>query len=406
MRYRYPAWMAAAAIAGLTVVTGLTAGAPLRLDSALSPPGSPAAAMRCVPAQVQSRTLVDSAGRAVSPERAAGAAATLNTVYRFGPGTMTVATPLAGFSAADASPAERAATGLDALPATARRLAEAPGMRYDPSGPLCLGSGNAGPFSSASPNWGGVAVYRKGASTAFWQAAGSWTIPFFMASCGPDSDHSMWTGLGGFSKTPDGLHLLMQAGVDTVAGEGASNPDAVYPFWEVLNYRSLFGPANNAEPIVRVPLAMHAGDSVVILTEYLASQDKVVFWFLDRTTRQYKLYSLTSLYGHRPAFFYDGESAEVVNEAGDQSPYREPAGDETSFFQVDFNSGQPASAFGAAERLITMTSTGKGSGQVLDLPSGLSTYQVPGQPLRASQWSDRWLGCTGTTRSITSKPSS
>jgi Peptidase A4 family len=402
MRFRYTAWITAAAIAGLTAVTSLTAGPQLGPGSALSPPAATTDAGRCVPAQVQSRTLADAAGRSLSPGRVA---ATLDTVYRLGPGTMTVATPLPGFSAADASPAERAATGLDALPAAARELAEAPGMRYDPSGTLCLGSGNAGPFSSTSPNWGGVAVYRAGARTAFWQAAASWRIPHFTASCGPDSNHSMWTGIGGFSKSPDGLTRLIQAGVDTAYGDGVSNPDDVYPFWEVLSFRSYYSP-NNIQQIVRVPLAMHAGDSITVLTEYLAFPGKVVIWFLDRTTRQYKLYSLTRLYGHAPSFFYDGQSAEVVGENGNGSPYREPAGDVTSFTQVEFNRGQPASAFPAAERLVTMTSTGKRGGRVLDSPSGLSTYQIPGQPLRASRWSDRWRSCADSTRSIVSKPSS
>ena len=233
-----------------------------------------------------------------------------DTTYRLNQGSVTVATPGAGFSVASADRAVRAAIGVGALPSAVRWLVEMPDMRYDPSGPLCQGRATAAPAAvsgSTSDNWGGVVVYQPGGSRAFWQAAANWTIPHFTTSCGPDSDHSMWTGIGGFAKTPA---RLMQAGVDTVIGDGASDPDAVYPFWEVLNYQNS---PDNIEPIVQVPLAMHAGDSVTILTEYLASQDKVVFWFLDRTTGQYKLYSLTSLYGHLPSFFYDGQSAEVTN---------------------------------------------------------------------------------------------
>ena len=129
----------------------------------------------------------------------------------------------------------------------------------------------------------------------------------------------------------------MQAGVDTVIGDGVSDPNAVYPFWEVLNYQNFPG---NIEPMSRVPLVMHAGDSVTILTEYLARQDKVVFWFLDRTTGQYKLYSLTSLYGHPPSFFYDGRSAEVINENAGVA-YREPAGDATQVSQVKLIPASP-----------------------------------------------------------------
>jgi Peptidase A4 family len=297
-----------------------------------------------------------------------------------------VAAPLPGFNAATASPAERAATGLDALPAAFRRLAEAPGMRYDAAGSLCQGGPAAAPFNRTSPNWAGVVLYRPGDRAAYWQSAASWTIPHFTASCGPDSDHSMWTGVGGFAKSPG---RLMQAGVDTVIGDGASDPDAVYPFWEVLSYQNF---PDNIELPVRVPLAMHGGDQVTIVTEYLASQGKVIFWFLDRTTGRYKLYTLTSLYGHPPSFFFDGSSAEVVNENA-SSAYREPAGNVTRVSQVDFNYGLPASAFPADERLVTMTSNGNRNGRVLDAPSGLRTVNGP-SVLRSSQWSDLWHGCS------------
>ena len=78
-------------------------------------------------------------------------------------------------------------------------------MRYDPSGPLCQGRATAAPAAvsgSTSDNWGGVVVYQPGGSAAFWQAAANWTIPHFTTSCGPDSDHSMWTGIGGFARAP------------------------------------------------------------------------------------------------------------------------------------------------------------------------------------------------------------
>lgn len=359
----------------LVILTGLAA-IPRLLLAAPAPPA--AAPGGCIPAHVQSRT------------RAAGAE---STVYRLGPGTVTAVTPLPGFSAAVAGPAARAATGLGSLPAAVRELAASPRMRYDPGGSLCRPGGIAAPAvitGSVSPDWGGLALYQPGRAAAYWQAAASWTVPHFLASCGPDSDHSMWTGIGGYSAAGGGLHVLMQAGVDTAAGDGTSAPDAVYPFWEVLSFRGISDPAqNNIEPIVQVPLALNTGDSVTIVTEYLAAQDRVVFWFLDRTTGQYKLYSLTSLYGHLPSFFYDGQSAEVVGENGDGSAYRQPAGDLTSFWQADFNSGLPASAYPAAIRSISMEGQ---SGRIIDKPSGLRTAPGPGV-LHSSQWNDQWRGC-------------
>jgi hypothetical protein len=379
MRNRYPARATARASAVLIAIAGLAAALPLVPAAPGPPPGLPAGAGRCAAAPAQSRTLVDTAGRPVGPQRAAAAVAQ-SAVYRLGPGTVTVATPLPGFSAATASPAERAATGLDALPAAVRRLAGAPGMRYDPSGSLCQGDAVAGPLSTTSPDWAGVALYARGHRDAFWQAAATWIVPHFTASCGPFSDHSMWTGVGGFS----GSGGLMQDGIDTVIGDGVSSPDAVFAWWEVMVFPGII------EPMVKVPLAVHAGDAVTILTEYLAGPGRVVFWFFNRSTGRYKLYSLTSVYGHLPAFFFDGQSAEVINEdAG--AAYREPAGDVTRVSQVDFNAGRPASAFPAAGRLVTMTRARNG-GPVIDTPSGLRTVAGP-SILHSSQWDDQWRRC-------------
>lgn len=319
-----------------------------------------------------------------------GAVRTQDTVYRLGTGTISVAAPPSGFNPATSSPQERRALGITALPVALRRAVLAPGMRYDSSGSLCEQPGVQHAVSSSSQNWAGVAVVDSGSPTRFWQAVANWTVPHFTSACPAPSDHAMWTGVGGYR-----ADKLMQAGIDTY---GETNPNAVYPWFEVLYYpdpNNPYDPANLVDGGTVLPgLTVHAGDSVTVDTEYLSARNELIFWFMDWTTHQDKEVPLTgSIDGHKLSFFYDGTSAEVINEEDHASYYRQPVGGRTSVSQVDFNDGQSVAALSKYAHVIKMTTGKNGTGRVVDAPSGISTYRVPGQPLVASRWSDRWEGC-------------
>jgi hypothetical protein len=319
-----------------------------------------------------------------------GGTATQDTVYRLGTSTISVAAPPSGFSPATSSPRERRALGITALPVALRRAVLAPGMRYDSSGSLCERPAVQHTVSSTSQNWAGVAVVDPASHTSFWQAVANWTVPQFTTTCLAPSDHAMWTGVGGYH-----TDKLMQAGIDTF---GNSDPNAVYPWFEVLytpDPTNPYDPANLVDGGTVLPgLKVHAGDSVTVDTEYLSARNEVIFWFMDWSTHQDKEVPLTgSIDGHKLSFFYDGQSAEVINEEDQRSFYRQPKGSITRVSQVDFNSGQSVAALSKYARVLTMTTGKNGTGQVVDAPSDISTYRVAGQQLMASRWSDNWKGC-------------
>ena len=381
MNYRSTALIVASAAAVLAAAAGLTGRVQLVPDPALPP--SATVTGGCMPAQVQSQTLVDAAGRKVSPERADGTAVTQDTEYRLGPGeTVSVETPPPGYRAATASPAERSLIGLASLPPGVRRFVSAPGVRYVPSGTLCQVDGASSLpdlAGSHSPNWPALPCTAKAhaASSGRPPRAGPSRISRRHARSRPTTRY-------GLASADTQTATSCRTGSNTVIGDWRSNPDAVFAWWEMIS-------PGYTGPMVRVSgLPVHAGDSMTVLTEYLAARGMVIFWFLDRTTGKYKEYMITRYAGHPASSFYDGESAEVVNEnAGAQ--YREPVGGITHVFAVDFDNGQPVAALAQWARVITMTRFRNG-GPVIDSPFGLETVSGP-SVLRSSEWSDLWRSC-------------
>jgi hypothetical protein len=374
-------WPAIAAVTALTC--GMTAGASQAAEKGAAAPAAGPGTCTSVP--VVSRSLVSASGRSLSAASARQAAAT-DLVYRVPQGgTIQVQEPPAGFSAATASKAELSSLGLrSAAVRPLLRLISAPGMRYVPVGSLCQLTGlSYAPPATANPNdsfnWAGPVVSAKGAHRHFFEAAASFAEPHFVPGCPGKSDHAIWTGLGGYV----GSRALLQDGTDTVVGGGG--PNHAFAWLELIATHS----ANPPLELNPKTFPVGVGNKMTVLAQY--KNDKIVFDYVNSTKKIYAQLTITGAYGHHPSYFYDGASAEVINERGFTGKgflkYREPVGKRVTFSAASFNNGQSAHADKRYLHVLTMTRDGAKGGPVLDRVGSLKST------LHSSSWHDQWYRC-------------
>jgi hypothetical protein len=373
-------WPAIAAVTALTC--GMTAGASQAAERvAAAPAASPGT---CTPVPVVSRSLVSASGRSLNTANARQAAMQ-DLVYKVPQGgAIQVEVPLPGFSAATAATAELSGLGLrSAAMRPLLRLISAPGMRYVSVSSLCrltgLSYGSAAANPDDSVNWAGPVVNAKGAHRHFYEAAASFAEPRFEAGCRGKSDHAIWTGLGGYAGSAD----LIQDGTDTEAG--ARGDSHAFAWFELIGARAVYP----AIELSTKEFPVDAGNKMTVLAYY--KNDKIVFYYVNSATKLWARVTISEAFGHRPSYFYDGASAEVINERGFTGrvflQYKEPAGKRATFSAASFNGGQTARADKRYLHVLTMTRDGANGGPVLDRVGGLKSTR------RSSSWHDQWYRC-------------
>jgi len=373
---------AAAAAAGLATRTA--AGQSTRIAAATRT----AAALRagrggCTPMPVLSRSLADTSGRPMSAA-GGGRAAAWNLVLGAADGSrISVTAPPPGFRASSATSRELSLLSLQSA-ATRRLLAAAgaAGIRYVPAVGLCQLAGlsygaqlHAG--GNQSQDWAGPALYAGGRHSRFFQVVAAFRQPRFRSSCASVSDHAIWTGLGGYRGSD-----LIQAGTDSQAG--SSGRSHAFAWFEIIGLNRV-EPPQELDP-ARFPVT--AGNRLLIQTSYRHGQ--MTFLFINYGSRKYAVLTITRAYGHRASYYYDGASAEVINERASTRSgflqYRAPAGGRVSVLAAAFNGNQTAKSDGRYLHVLTMTS--RPGGPALDEVGGVTSART------YSSWHDQWRRCS------------
>ena len=154
----------------------------------------------------------------------------------------------------------------------------------------------AGP--QVSPNWSGWA--GLGGSTTYVALSGNSTVPTEAGAGCANNAYTDWTGLGGTSFSLP----LIQSGIDF----NNLVPDAWVPFYEVIMANNQ---GNIHSTIGEPPFHLSDGDGVYFYTDYQQSNDVADFFVMDTTTGQTAPFRKTGV----PSSYYDGSSAEWINEA-------------------------------------------------------------------------------------------
>ena len=152
-----------------------------------------------------------------------------------------------------------------------------------------------------STNWSGE-IDTNASTSYFKTAVGSFEQPTFLAACDHASAHGIWSGIGGWLN-----NRLLQAGTDVVGSSGLNDD---YGWWEAAR--------ENGTDTYQVKFAnwsASAGDTVQASVTYSpASPSQVTFQVFDVTSGQSAGVTSIQILGRPPSDFYNGSTAEYVDE--------------------------------------------------------------------------------------------
>ena len=210
---------------------------------------------------------------------------------------------------------ELAFYGYDARPSDPTALAgwRAQAARFTGFSPPGMCSrpdiGSISSFANAKTQ---ITTFENTAFNAIWSGivnhSGSITKSYARQVIGSNSSfpcasgaHSAWVGIGGYS-----TGRLMQNGILQYSG-------GAFAWYEVLN--GSYTPALHT-----VNLGVAPGQTLNISTEYFPSTNKVQFGFNNLSTGvSASTAILSSVDGHPPSYYYDGQDGEVIDERPLQS---------------------------------------------------------------------------------------
>lgn len=355
-----------------------------------APDGASAGGSRCTPVPVSAITYVHPDG---SPAKSTDIDAAAIYHMNFGQGSdVTQVLPPASFNPLNASdavlqlydfpPRPHDPAGLQQWVARMSHFKSVarPGMCQTRRRNL-LGQGSA-----TSANWSGpLATDLSGEIT---DVAGTFQQTSFDSPCATNSGYSTWPGIGG-SNTGS----LLQDGTDV----GQSSVNDIYAWWEALStqyfiYETIFS-----------GFTVNAGDTINAETDYEAGgTGKAYFTIFNLTTGQNVSTSFTTLGGYPASNYWDGTTAEFINERPTQqdgtfTPLRKPHLGTTHWTDGHLIYGPNASSASIAdtaysptvpvsEENLTLTSDGTSSGRTIDdMRNGISSNNT---------WDNFWDACS------------
>ena len=235
--------------------------------------------------------------------------------------------------------------------------------------------------------WSGPLVTDP--SSAVTEVIGTWHQTGFDASCPSASAYSTWPGIGGY-----GTGDLLQSGTDV----DQSNLNATYAWWEALSHTGAFVYETKFPGFTINP-----GQVVSTSTQYVpGGYGKAIFNAYNGTTGYSAPgVSFTSLQGQPAVYYYDGSTAEFINERPTKSdglPFqlRKPHYNNTAWTDNSITYGarhQNGTVAGAAysgtvllsDTNLKMTRAGNTSDPVLDdMRHGVASNNT---------WTNYWDAC-------------
>jgi hypothetical protein len=219
--------------------------------------------------------------------------------------------PPTGWSPVTATDEELKNWGFDTRPTDPEMLAQwnADYANYSGSAPVGMCQSDAFAPSvgwDSGPNWSGV-IATSTSATYHQKVTGIAVQPTFEYECPHKSSHAIWTGLGG-----NRTNRLLQAGTEVLFGDSISE---AWAWWEAIS-------ENFDTRMVRFNLSTPPGHRIKSITQYFPSDKSAYMTVVDLTTGKSASTGLISGISNGSNTipmdaFYDGRSAEAVDERAD-----------------------------------------------------------------------------------------